>query len=72
MITGSTESVQTKMIKKLSPYRFNGPATFLLVLLSTNAVIAFMTVGFFLAALQVGFSIGIAFLGNKSEIWKED
>ena len=60
------------MIKKLLLYRFNGPATFLMILLATNVVIAFMTIGFFLALLQVGFSIAIAFLGNKSEVWKEE
>jgi hypothetical protein len=57
------------MIKKLLLYRFNGPATFLLVLLATNAVIAFIYVGFFLALIQVAFSFGITFLGNKAEIW---
>ena len=59
------------MINKLMPYRFNGPATFLLILLAVNAVLAFMTVGFFLALLQVGFVIAIGFLGNRAEIWKE-
>ena len=59
------------MIKKLLLYRFNGPAAFLLTLLATNAVIAFVSVGFFLALLQVGFAVAIAFLGNKSEIWRE-
>lgn len=60
------------MIAKLLPYRFNGPATFLMILLATNAVIAFITVGFFLAALQVAFSVAIAFLGNSAKIWKEN
>ena len=59
------------MIKKLLPYRFNGPATFLLVLLSTNAVVAVVSVGFLIALLQIAFSFGIAFLGNKAEVWKE-
>jgi len=59
-------------MKKLLSYRFNGPAAFLLVLLATNAVVAFVTVGFFLGFLQVGLLFAIAFLGNKSEIWREN
>lgn len=58
-------------MKALLSYRFNGPATILLILLAVNAVIAFSTVGFFLALVQVAFSFGIAFLGNKAEVWKE-
>lgn len=58
-------------MKNLLQYRLNGPASILLILLAVNAVIAFSTVGFFLALVQAAFSFGIAFLGNKAEIWKE-
>jgi len=59
------------MIKQLLTYRFNGPGTILIALLAVNAVTAFFSVGFFLALIQVVFSIAIAFLGNKAEVWRE-
>ena len=59
-------------MKNLLKCRFNGPAAILISLLAVNAVITFIKVNLFLALIQVTFSLAIAFLGNKAEIWSEN
>ncbi len=59
-------------MKLLEKYKFNTPATLLVGILVANFFYTFFTFNsnFFLALVQVGFSFGIAYLGNKAEIYE--
>ena len=57
-------------MKLLEKYKFNTSATLLVGILVANFFYTFFKFNFFWALIQVGFSFGIAYLGNKAEIYE--